>query len=61
LVRQRVAAQQAVVARRRRLAEQQQATLQRLPQTHTTLTGKRYHAEQVLNGPIPSGKRLSRL
>jgi hypothetical protein len=43
------------------LAEQQQATLQRLPQTHTTLTGKRYHAEQVLNGPIPSGKRLSRL
>jgi hypothetical protein len=39
------------------LAEQQQATLQRLPQTHTTLTGKRYHAEQVLNGPIPSGKQ----
>lgn len=57
LVGQRIEAQQAMVARTRRLADQQQATLRRLQQTHTTLTGKRYYAEQVLSGQIPSGKQ----
>lgn len=57
LVNQRIEAQRAVIARTRRLADQQQAKLQRLQQTHTTLTGKHYHAEQVLNGPIPAGKQ----
>jgi len=57
LVRQRIAMQQVVVERERRLAEQHQATLQRWQQTHTTLTGKRYHTEQVLKGPISPGKQ----
>jgi hypothetical protein len=57
LVIQRIEAQQTVIARTRRLADQQQAKLQRLQQTHTTFTGKRYHAEQVLNEPIPAGKQ----
>jgi hypothetical protein len=57
LVSQRIEAQRTIIARTRRLADQQQAKLHRLQQTHTTLTGKRYHAEQVLNGPIPSGKQ----
>ena len=57
LVAQRIDAQQTVIARTRRLADQQQAKLQRLRQTYTTLTGKHYHFEQVLNGPIPSGKQ----
>jgi hypothetical protein len=57
LVSQRIAAQQAVVERTRRLADQQQAKLKQLQQTHTTLTGKHYHAEQELKGPISSGKR----
>lgn len=57
LVGQRIAAQQAVVERERRLADQQQAKLQRWQQTHTTVTGKHYHVEQVLNDPIPSGKQ----
>ena len=56
-VRQRIEAQHTLLARSRRLAEQHQAKLQRLQQTHTTLTGKRYHAEQVRNGPISSGKQ----
>lgn len=57
LVAQRNAAQQTVIARTRRLADQQQAKLERLQQTHTTLTGKRYHAAQVLHSPIPAGKQ----
>jgi len=57
LVHQRIEAQHTLLARTRRLAEQQQAKLQRLQQTHTTLTGKHYHAVQVLNGPISSGKQ----
>jgi len=57
LVGQRIEAQRTVIARTRRLADQQQAKLQRLQQTHTTLTGKRYYAQQVLNGPIPAGKQ----
>lgn len=57
LVTQTIATQQALVERERRLAEQHQATLQRLRQTHTTLTGKRYHTEQVLKGPISPGKQ----
>jgi hypothetical protein len=57
LVTQRIATQHAVVERERRLAEQHQAKLQRLQQTHTILTGKRYHTEQVLNGPISPGKQ----
>jgi hypothetical protein len=57
LVTQRIATQQAVVERTRRLADQQHAQLKRLQQTHTTLTGKRHHAEQVLKGPISSGKQ----
>lgn len=57
LVGQRIEAQHTVIRRTRRLAEQHQAKLQRLQQTHTTLTGQRYHAEQVLNGPIPAGKQ----
>jgi hypothetical protein len=56
-VSQRIAAQQAVVERTRRLAGQQQAKLKQLQQTHTTLTGKHYHAEQEQKGPIPSGKQ----
>jgi len=56
-VRQRIEAQRTVIARTRRLADQQQAKLQRLQQTHTTLTGKCYHAEQRLNGPVSSGKQ----
>ncbi len=57
LVDQRIEAQRIVLARTRRLADQQQAKLQRLQQTHTTLTGKCYHAEQVLNGPISPENR----
>jgi hypothetical protein len=57
LVSQRIEAQHTVIARPRRLADQQQAKRQRLQQTYTTVTGKRYHAEQMLNRPIPSGKR----
>jgi len=57
LVGQRIEAQRTVIARTRRLANEQQAKLQRLQQTRTTLIGKRYHAEQVLNGPISSGKQ----
>lgn len=57
LVAQRIHTQQTVIARPRRLADQQQAKLQRWQQTHTTLTGKRYHTEQVLNGPISPGKQ----
>jgi hypothetical protein len=56
-VSQRLAAQQTVVARTRRLADQQQAKLKRLQQTHTTLTGKLYHAKQLLKGSISSGKQ----
>jgi hypothetical protein len=57
LVAQRIEAQRTVIARTRRLANQHQAKLQRLQQTHTTLTGKQYHAEQVLGGPISLGKQ----
>ena len=57
LVTQRIATQQAVVECTRRLADQQQTRLQRLRQTHTTVTGKLYHAEQVLKGPISSVKQ----
>lgn len=57
LVSQRIEAQCAVIARTRRLVDQHQARRQRLQQTHTTLTGKRYHAQQVLNGPILTGKQ----
>jgi len=56
-VSQRIAAQQAVVARTRRLVDQHQTKLERLRQTHTTLTGKQYHAEQVLKGPVSSKKQ----
>lgn len=56
-VSQRIAAQQTLIARTRRLADQQQAKLKRLQQTHTTLIGKLYHTEQVLKGPIASGKQ----
>ncbi len=56
LVTQRIEAQQVVMDRTRRLIQQQQAKLDRLNQTHTTLIGKRYHAEQVQKGPIPAGK-----
>jgi hypothetical protein len=57
LVAQRIEAQRTVIARTRRLADQQQAKLQRSQETHTTLIGQRYHAQQVLKGPIPSGKQ----
>ncbi|HEY4689576.1 MAG TPA: hypothetical protein VIK33_09705 [Anaerolineae bacterium] len=57
LVSQRIEAQRTAIARTRRLTDHQQAKLQRLQQTHTTLIGKRYHAEQVLNGPISQGKQ----
>jgi hypothetical protein len=60
LVAQRIAAQAAVLERTRRLTDQQQAKLDRLQQTHTTVIGKLYHAAQVEKGPIPSGK-LARL
>ena len=56
-VSQRIEAQRAIIARTCRLADQQQAKLQRWQQTHTTLTGKHYHAAQVLPGPISSGKQ----
>lgn len=56
-VRQRIEAQQAVMARTRRLADQRQTKRQRLQQTYTTLTGKYYHAQQVLSGPISAGKQ----
>jgi hypothetical protein len=57
LVNQRIATQQAVIERIRRLVDQQQAKLKRLQQTHTTLTGKQYHTEQVLKGPVSPGKQ----
>jgi hypothetical protein len=57
LVRQRIEARRTVIARTRRLADQQRAKLQRLQQTHTTLTRKQYHAAQMLDGPISPGKQ----
>lgn len=56
-VRQRIATQQTILARTRRLADQHQAKLKRLQQSHTTLIGKQYLTEQVLKGPISSGKQ----
>ena len=56
-VTQRIKTQQAMVEREHRLAEQHQATHQRLQQTHTTVTSKRYHSEQMLKGPISPGKQ----
>jgi hypothetical protein len=56
-VSQRIAAQQVSLTRTRRLADQQQAKLKQLQQTHPTLTGKQYHTEQVLKGPISSKKQ----
>jgi hypothetical protein len=57
LVAQRIEAQRTTLMRSRRLADQQHAKLQRLQQTHTTLTGKQYHAAQVLKELIPPGKQ----
>lgn len=56
-VSQRIAAQQVSLARTRRLADQHQAKLKQLQQSHITLTGKQYHTEQVLKGPVSSGKQ----
>jgi len=60
LVTRRIDAQQTLMERTRRLAHQQQAKLARLRQTHPTLIGQVYHAEQIERGPIPPGK-LARL
>lgn len=57
LVMQRVATQQVVIEREQRLADQQQARLQQWQQMHATLTGKRYHTQQVLQGPLAPGKQ----
>ncbi|MCC7359739.1 MAG: hypothetical protein IT317_09690 [Anaerolineales bacterium] len=57
LVGQRIEAQAAGMERTRRLADQQQTKLDALRQTHTTLIGKHYHAEQQLQAPIPAGKQ----
>lgn len=59
-VSQRIEAQQTVVARTCRLAEQQQARLAQLQQTHTALIGKCYHATQVEKVPNSLGN-LARL
>jgi hypothetical protein len=57
LVVQRIAAQGAGVERTRRLADQQQTKLAQLRQTHTTLIGKHYHAQQRLKELISAGKQ----
>jgi hypothetical protein len=59
-VQQRIDTQQAIVNRAHRLVCQQQVKLNRLQQTQTELSGKIYHAEQVRQEPISSGK-LARL
>lgn len=60
LVDRRIAAHQAAIARLRGLADGQQAKLDRLRATHTTLLGQCCHAQQAENWPIPAGK-LARL
>ena len=60
LVSQRITTQQTTMARTHRLADQQQARLTRLQQTHSTLIGKTYHVAQLLGGPI-SPKKQARL
>ena len=55
-VQERVAAQEASVARTRRLLDQQQAKAGCLRQTRQELFGKIYHTEQMQKGPL-SGKR----
>ena len=52
LVQQRLAAQEASIARTRRWLDQQQAKVGRLRQTRQTLFGQIYHAEQVQKGSI---------
>jgi hypothetical protein len=56
MVQERVAAQEASVARTRRLLDQQQAKAGCLRQTRQELFGKIYHTEQMQKGPL-SGKR----
>jgi hypothetical protein len=60
LVQQRIAAQQAVVARAQRLVGQQATKLNHLQQTQTELTGKLYHVEQACKSSISPAK-LARL
>ena len=57
LVDQRIATQQADVARLRRLRDKHQAKVQHLQKQQMLMIGKCYHAEQVLAGQISRPKR----
>ena len=56
LVQQRIAAQTEVVMRLRRLADEQQTKLYTLQQITQTLTGKIYHAQQLLKESVSPQK-----
>jgi uncharacterized coiled-coil protein SlyX len=60
LVEQRIATQTEVVTRLRRLVAEQQAKLHSLQQTAQTLTGKTYHARQIMK-EAASPQKVGRL